>query len=140
MNRDIFLRKILSENKTIAVYGMSTNPEKPAQNVPVYLLSKGYTIIPINPFADRIIGLKSYPNLKSIPKKIDIVEVFRPSDEALKIVQEAIERKKEKGDIKVVWLQESIINMEAKNLAELYEIKFVQDKCMRKEHKRLFKD
>jgi predicted CoA-binding protein len=106
--------------------------------VPAYLLSKGYDIIPVNPYVDKIVGRKSYPNLKDIQEKIDIIEVFRPSDRVLDVVKEALVRKEERGDIAVIWLQEGIQNEEARKLAEEAGIVFVQDRCMYKEFKRLF--
>lgn len=131
------IKKIFSENKTIAVYGMSKNPSKPSHTVPMFLLEQGYNIIPINPTIDEISGLKCYKNLSEIPDKIDILNVFRPSEQALDVVKEAIERKKKIGDIKIIWLQEGIINEDAKKLSETNGIEFVQDKCMYKEFFRL---
>jgi hypothetical protein len=130
-------KPIYDKYKTIAVYGMSTNPAKPANFVPAFLESNGYTIIPINPAAQEIDGKKSYPKIADIPDKIEILNVFRPSEQALDIVKEAVERKKVKGDIDVVWLQEGIINNEAKILAEENGIEFVQDRCMKKEYQNL---
>ncbi len=131
------IKSIYEDYKTIAVYGMSSNPSKPSNFVPAFLESVGYNIILINPTAAEIDGKKAYPKLMDIPDKIEILDVFRPSDLALGVVQEAVERKKEKGDIDVVWLQEGIINDDAKKLAEENGIAFVQDKCMLKEYKNL---
>lgn len=138
MTTDELIREILGKYRTVAVYGMSQNPGKPAHSVPAYLLSKGYDIIPVNPYVDKIVGRKSYPNLKDIQEKIDIIEVFRPSDRVLDVVKEALVRKEERGDIAVIWLQEGIQNEEARKLAEEVGIVFVQDRCMYKEFKRLF--
>jgi Predicted CoA-binding protein len=132
------IREIFENYHTIAVYGMSKNPEKAAHRVPAFLLAKGYVIIPVNPSADMILNQRSYSNLKEVEEQIDIIEVFRPSEEALSIVQEAIERKKEKGDIGVIWLQEGIQNEEAKMLAEKNGIIFIQERCMFKEYNRAF--
>ena len=132
------IRDVFENYHTIAVYGMSKNPEKAAHRVPAFLLSKGYAIIPVNPSADMILDQRSYSNLKEAEGHIDIIEVFRPSEEALSIVQEAIERKKEKGDIAIIWLQEGIQNEEAKMLAEKNGIIFIQDRCMFKEYNRAF--
>ena len=131
------IKSIYEDYKTIAVYGMSSNPSKPSNFVPAFLESVGYNIIPINPTAAEIDGKKAYPKLMDIPDKIEILDVFRPSDMALGVVQEAVERKKEKGDIYVVWLQEGIINDDAKKLAEENGIEFVQNRCMLKEYKNL---
>ena len=130
-------KEIFDSYKTVAVFGMSTNSSKPANMVPVFLMGKGYNIIPVNPMADEINGKKAYKKLLDIPDTIDILNVFRPSGQALDVVKEAIERKNQKGDIKVIWLQESIINNEAKKLAEDNGIEFVQDRCMLKEFNRL---
>ena len=131
--------KILSEFKNIAVVGMSANPEKPANRVPKYLMGEGYRIFPVNPTKDEIMGLKSYKTLLEIPENIDVVNVFRRPAEALEVVKEAVERKKQKGDVKAVWLQEGIINDEAKKLAEENGLLFIQNRCMFKEHLR-FRD
>ncbi len=127
------LNEIFENYKTIAVYGMSKNKEKAAGYVPLYLKQHGYNIIPINPTTSEIDGMKSYSTLSEVPDKIQILNVFRPSELALQVVEEAIERKKNKGDIEVIWLQEGIINDKAKELAEKNGINFVQDKCMLKE-------
>lgn len=132
------IREIFERFKNIAVVGISRNPEKPARKVPKYLLTKGYNIIPVNPNADRILGKKSYRNLLEVEEEIDIVEVFRPSEEVERIVKEVIERKRKRGDIYVIWLQEGIVNDKAKELAEKEGIIFIQDKCMYKEHMRIY--
>lgn len=128
------IKEIFDTYKTIAVYGMSTNPSKPSHTVPAYLFNQGYNIIPVNPVAEEIIGKKVYKKLVDIPEPIDILNVFRPSEQALGVVEEAIERKNAKGDIKLIWLQEGIINEEAEKLAEENGIEFIQDKCMYKEY------
>ncbi len=128
------IAEIFKNYKNVAVFGMSTNPAKPAYTVPAYLLSKGYTVFPINPKAETIAGQKVYREIADIPDKIDILNVFRPSEECLSVVEKAVERKKSKGDIEVVWLQEGILNEEAKKLAEANGIEFVQNKCMYKEY------
>ena len=130
-------KEIFDNYKIIAVYGMSTNGAKPSHHVPAFLLSQGYNIIPVNPVANEIAGQKVYKNLFDIPDEIEILNVFRPSALALEVVQEAVERKKAKGDIKLIWLQEGIINDEAKKLAEDNGIEFIQDRCMYKEYQNL---
>jgi hypothetical protein len=125
---------IFANYKTIAVYGMSKHPEKAAHSVPAFMKKKGYKIIPVNPSADIILHLKVYHNLLDIPDAIDILNVFRPSVDALKIVEEAIERHNLRHDIKLIWLQEGIVSEEAKNLAEDNGIEFIQNRCMYKEY------
>ena len=119
--------------RNIAVVGMSKNPEKAAHYVPKYLLEKGYNIIPVNPTATEILGTKSYPTLLDVPVQIDIVDVFRPSDEVGPVVEEAIRIKP-----KVIWLQEGIHNPEAESLAQKARIEVVFNRCMFAEHRRLF--
>ena len=133
----MIFEEIYSSYKNIAVYGMSKNEQKPSNTVPVFLMNHGYNIIPINPTAEEIEGRKCYSKLSEVPDKIEILNVFRPYEQALDVVKEAIERKNGKGDVKLIWLQEGIINDEAKRLAEENGIDFVQDKCMRKEYMNL---
>ncbi len=125
----------MSENKilkyrTIAVVGCSSSPEKPAQYVPRYLQEHGYKIIPINPSSRELLGEKAYPSLLDVPEKIDIVQIFRPAEEAQSIVRDAI-----KKGAKAVWMQEWIKNDEAAELAKKAGLLVVMDKCMLKAHK-----
>lgn len=128
------IKEILNTYKTVAVYGISSNFEKAAYTVPKFLDSKGYNIIPINPTADIILGKKVYKKLIDVEEEIEILDVFRPSEQTLQVVKEAIERKQKRGDIKVIWLQEGIYNEEAKNLALENGFEFVQDKCIKIEY------
>ena len=137
MLTDKDIQGILEKYHSIAVCGMSKSEEKPAHYVPAFLLSKGYAIIPVNPSADTIINLKSYASLRDIPERIDVLEVFRPSAQVPDVVREALERRQERGDIEVIWLQDGIYNEEARKLAEQAGITVIQDRCMMKEFKRL---
>jgi len=119
--------------KNVAVIGMSKNQEKAAHYVPKYLSQNGYNIMPVNPTADEILDKKCYPSVEDIPEPIDIVDVFRPSDQVLPVVQQAIKMKP-----KVIWLQEGIHNAEAEELARKEGIKVVFNRCMLAEHQRLF--
>ena len=119
--------------KNVAVIGMSKNQEKAAHYVPKYLSQNGYNIMPVNPTADEILNKKCYPSVEDIPEPIDIVDVFRPSDQVLPVVQQAIKKKP-----KVIWLQEGIHNVEAEELARQEGIKVVFNRCMLAEHQRLF--
>jgi len=119
--------------KNVAVIGMSKNQEKAAHYVPKYLSQNGYNIMPVNPTADEILDKKCYPSVEDIPETIDIVDVFRPSDQVLPVVQQAIKKKP-----KVIWLQEGIHNAEAEELARKEGIKVVFNRCMLAEHQRLF--
>ena len=97
-----------------------------------YLKRARYMMVPVNPRADRILGSKAYPDLASLPMKIDAVQVFRPSAEALKIVEDAI-----KIGASVVWMQEGIVNEEAADKARAAGLAVVMDRCMMQEHRRL---
>ncbi len=138
MQRDRYsddeIRSILTIMKNIAVVGISRDPSKDAHIVPKYLMDKGYNVIPVNPYADEILGKKVYKNLRDVDEQIDIVDVFRPSEQVHAIVKEAIER----GNIKVIWLQLGIYNKEAIEEAERHGIKVVYNRCIMQEHKRLF--
>lgn len=126
------IRRIL-EYETIAVVGCSTTPGKAAHDVPRYLLDRGYEIVPVNPYADEIFGREAYDSLTEVPADIDVVDVFRPSDEVPGIVAEAIER----ADVRVIWLQQGITHDEAAAEAETAGIDVVQDRCLKVEHQRL---
>jgi uncharacterized protein len=119
--------------KNIAVVGMSKNPEKAAHYVPKYLAEQGYNIVPVNPTSDEILGKKCYPSLLDVPVQIDIVDVFRPSDQVKPVVEEAIKIKP-----RVIWLQEGIHDPEAESLAKKAGIDVVFNRCMLAEHQRLF--
>ena len=118
--------------KKIAVIGMSKHSAKAAHFVPKYLSEQGYDVTPINPNADKILGKKCYPDISSIEHSIDIIDIFRPSDQVLPIVQEAI-----KKNPQVIWLQEGIHNLEAEDLAREHGIDVVFNRCMLAEHQRL---
>jgi len=119
--------------KKIAVVGMSRHTTKAAHFVPKYLAEQGFDITPINPNTDEILGKKSYPNLSSLNHPIDIVDIFRPSEHVLSVVQDAIKLKP-----KVIWLQEGIHNSEAEELARNNGIMVIFNRCMLAEHQRLF--
>ena len=126
------IREILSLKK-IAVVGFSNDPRKAAHSVPRYLSENGYEITPVNPNHEEIIGKKCYMQTSDVPGEIDVVDVFRPSDQVLSVVQDAI-----KKSPKVIWLQEGIHNPEAESLAKDAGIQVVFNRCMFAEHKRLF--
>jgi predicted CoA-binding protein len=137
MELKMTLKEVFDNHKTIAVYGMSKNSMKAANYVPAYLRDQGYTIIPVNPTADEIDGLKCYHSLAEVPDSIEILNVFRPSADIPAIVEEAIARKNSVGDIKVIWLQESIESEEGEAMAQANGITFIQDKCLMKEHRQI---
>jgi len=118
--------------KKIAVIGMSRHPVKAAHFVPKYLSEQGFDITPVNPTTNEILGKKCYPDISSVQDPIDIVDIFRPSEQVLPVVQNAIKKKP-----KVIWLQEGIHNEEAENLAREHGIDIVFNRCMLAEHQRL---
>jgi len=118
--------------KKVAVVGMSKNPDKAAHYVPKYLHENGYDITPVNPNAKIIIKKQCYDKITDVPDEIDIVDVFRPSEQVLPIIKEAIKKKP-----KVIWLQEGIHNKEAEQLARDTGIDVVYNRCMLAEHSRL---
>jgi predicted CoA-binding protein len=122
--------------KNIAVVGMSKNVDKPAHYVPKYLIDHGYNVIPVNPTATEILGRKSYPTVSSIPDKIDIIDIFRRSEDVPSVVEDVIK----KEGIKVIWMQEGISSKEAEKIAKEKDISTVYNRCMMAEHKRLFSD
>jgi predicted CoA-binding protein len=118
--------------KKVAVIGMSKHQEKAAHFVPKYLSENGFDIIPVNPNSDEILNKKCYKEINDIKDDIDIVDVFRPSEDVLPFVKDAI-----KKNPKVIWLQEGIHNEEAENLARKHGIDVVFNRCMLAEHQRL---
>lgn len=119
--------------KTVAVVGCSATPGKDAHEIPKYLQSQGYTIIPVNPTTDEVLGQPAYDSLSEVEEEIDIVDVFRPSPEVAGIIDEVLER----DDVEVVWLQLGIHDDEAVARAEEARLRVVQDRCMKPEHQRL---
>lgn len=126
------IEKIFEESKTIAVVGLSSNPSRPSYMVARYLQSQGYKIIPVNPNEKEILGERAYADLISVPDTIDIVDIFRKSEEVPAIVEQAIKIK-----AKVVWMQEGIVNEEAAKKASEMGLTVIMDKCMYKEHSKL---
>ncbi|MCJ7549954.1 MAG: CoA-binding protein [Anaerolineae bacterium] len=135
---DVELRRLLSGSRSVAVYGMSRSPTKASHRVGSFLIRTGYDVIPVNPFADEILGRPCYASLMDVPGSVDIVDVFRPSEDALAVVEEAVRRHRERGDVSLIWLQLGIVNGAAQALAIEAGISFVQDRCMAVEIPRLF--
>ncbi len=125
------IEKIL-DYKTIAVVGISDDSTRPSYSVATFLDLHGYRVIPVNPKLSEWNGKKCYPDLYSIPEKVDIVDIFRRSDAIPPVVDEAIAIK-----AKVVWMQEGIMNEEAAAKAEKAGIEVVMDKCIKKEYVKL---
>jgi len=135
MDRDSYsddeIREILSM-KRVAVVGMSKNPAKAAHEVPKYLIEQGYDVIPVNPTADEVLGRRCYKSLRDVPGNIDIVDIFRPSEDVPPIVEDAIAK-----GAKVVWMQLGISNDAAAKQATEHGIRAVYNRCMLQEHQRL---
>ena len=127
------IRDILSFKKVVVI-GMSKHSSKAAHYVPKYLSDNGFDVTPVNPTADEILGKKCYDSVSEINEEIEIVDIFRPSDQVLLIIQEAIKKKP-----KVIWLQEGIHNSEAEELARKEGIKVIFNRCMLAEHRRLLR-
>ncbi|HXG06622.1 MAG TPA: CoA-binding protein [Nitrososphaera sp.] len=121
--------------RNIAVVGMSKNEGKAANYVPKFLIEHGYNVIPVNPTANEIMGRKSYPLVSMVPDRVDIVDIFRPSEDVPAIVQDALK----KPGIKVIWMQEGIYSPEAERMAREKGIEVVYNRCMLAEYARLFK-
>lgn len=127
------LRKIY-DLKDIAVVGMSKNMEKAAHYVPKYLIEKGYNVIPVNPTTREILGRKSYSSISEVPENIDIVDVFRRSEDVPNVIVDAMKKK----GIKYIWMQEGIYNEEAESKAKENGFDVIYNRCMMAEHRRLF--
>ena len=126
------IEEILRNSQTVAMVGLSANPERPSNIVAIYLKEKGYRIIPVNPGEKTILGETSYPDLSSIPEKVDVVDIFRKSEDVPPIVREAV-----KIGARAVWMQEGVINEKAAAEAGKAGLKVIMNKCMRKEHMNL---
>jgi predicted CoA-binding protein len=136
------IEEILTKRKTIAVVGLSRDSDKDSHRVSAYLKAHDFHIIPINPFADEILGEKSYKSLLDIPddvqKTIEVVDIFRPAEDVPSIVEQAIKLKTLYGTLQVVWMQLGIVNEEAAEAAKKAELTVIMNKCMMVEHSRLF--
>ena len=129
MNSSETIKRILDECRVIAVVGLSSDPTRPSNSVSSYMRRNGYQVIPVNPNETEVFGQTSYPKLSEVPEEIDLVDVFRRSDEAGKAVDEAIA-----VGAKAVWLQEGVIDRAAAQRAEDAGLLVVMDRCWLKEH------
>jgi predicted CoA-binding protein len=127
------IQKILGL-KNIAVVGMSKNEAKPAHFVPKYLIDHGYNIIPVNPTISEVLGRKSYSSIADVREDIDIVEIFRRSEDVPPVVNDAVKKR----GIKVIWMQSGIYNEEAEREAKENGMDVVFNRCMMIEHSQLF--
>ena len=135
------IRSILERNRTVAIVGLSRDPSKDSYRVAEYLQSKGYRFIPVNPFADETLGQKCYKSLLEMPENlqatIEIVDIFRPSQDVPPIVDEAIHMREKFGNLHAIWMQLGIVNEEAAKKARGAGLTVIMDKCMMIEHKRV---
>lgn len=135
------IEEILTKYKTVGIIGLSRDPSKDSHSVATYLQTQGYKIIPINPTTKEVLGEKSYKTLLDIPpqiqKTIEIVDIFRPSEDVPSIVEQAIKLKEKNDKPYVIWMQLGIINEQAAAIARAAGLEVVMNRCMRQEHKKL---
>jgi uncharacterized protein len=124
--------KILNDYRTIAVVGLSPDPIRYSNLVAQYLMAQGYDVIPVNPHTTEVLGKKSYPDLASVPEKVEVVEIFRRPEAVMPVVEEAI-----KIGAKAIWMQVGIVNEAAAEKANRAGLLVVMDRCMMAEHLRL---
>ncbi len=125
---------IVKEAETVAVVGLSNDPEKYSHEVGSYLKEQGYRIIPVNPTEEEVIGERAYETVDQIPERVDVVDVFLPPEKTSEIAEDAV-----RAGAKALWLQEGIENAEARRIAEEGGLAYVEDRCMRKTHESLQK-
>ncbi len=130
---DSFIRELLKSTKTIAVVGISANEARPSHSVAKYLIEQGYTVIPVNPVIDSILGQKCYPSLGDIPVKVDMVDCFRAPEHIPELVNESIQIRTQ-----AIWMQLGLEDAASCQLAESKGLKVIQDLCIKIEHQRLF--
>ena len=126
------ISRLLRECKNIAVVGLSPKANRPSNQVAHYLIEAGYNVIPVNPGQEKILGRKCYPDLESIPEPIDIVDIFRRSEDVPPVVESAIGI-----GSKVIWMQQGIINEEAAAKAREAGLAVVMDRCLKIDHRDL---
>ncbi|HLZ34035.1 MAG TPA: CoA-binding protein [Nitrospira sp.] len=126
---DETIERIFRTCRTIAVVGVSSNPARPSNRVAGYMKAQGYRLVPVNPNEQTVLGEKAYPSLTVVPDSIDLVDIFRKSEEVLPIVEEAIAR-----GAKAVWMQEGVVNEPAAARAEQAGLLVVMNRCWLKTH------
>jgi len=127
------LRRLLQETRTIAVVGVSANWHRPSHFAAKYMLDHGYTVIPVNPAYEEVLGQKCYPSLRDIPGPVDLVDVFRRPADVLPVVDDAVAI-----GARAIWFQLGVINPEAVARAEGAGLQVVMDRCVKIEYARLF--
>lgn len=132
VNDDATIKKILQESRTIAVVGASAKPWRDSNSIAEFLIREGYQVIPVNPRYEEVLDLKCYPDLKSMPQPVDIVDIFRNPEHVEEIVDDAIAVK-----AKTVWMQLGVVNQKAAKKAEAAGLNVVMDRCILVDHRRL---
>jgi predicted CoA-binding protein len=127
---DEVLKKVLAESKTIAIVGASPKPWRDSGRIAQFLQRHGYTIFPVNPLYEEVFGMKCYPDLRSIPARVDIVDIFRNPEFVLPIVEEAIQI-----GAKTIWMQLGVVNEDAARLAREAGLNVIMDRCIAVEHR-----
>ncbi len=120
---------IVKEARTVAVVGLSDDPEKASNEVGAYLMEQGYRVIPVNPNEDEVLGESAYDTVGEIPEKVDVVDVFLPAEKTPQIAEDAV-----RAGAGTLWLQEGIESQEARRIAEEGGLAYVENRCMRKTH------
>ena len=120
---------IVKEARTVAVVGLSNDPEKASNEVGAYLMEQGYRVIPVNPKKDEVLGEHAYNTVEQIPEQVDVVDVFLPPDKTPDIAEDAV-----RAGVKTLWLQEGIESSEARRIAEEGGLAYIENRCMRKTH------
>jgi len=123
------IKKIVKKSRTVAVVGLSPKTIRPSYQVADYLMGAGYDIIPVNPGQSEILGRVCYPDLRAVPVKIDIVDIFRRAEDVLPVVRDAIA-----VGASLIWMQQGVVNQEAADLAQEAGIPVVMDRCLKVEH------
>ncbi len=129
---DADLRRILQTTRTIAVVGLSANAQRPSHTVAKYMQERGYTVIPVNPACETLLGVTCYPSLRDIPVKVDMVDVFRKPEEVPPIADDAIAI-----DARCLWLQFGVIVPDAAAKAQAAGLDVIMDRCLKIEYARL---
>jgi uncharacterized protein len=120
---------IVKEARTVAVVGLSNDPEKASNEVGAYLMEQGYRVIPVNPREDEVLGEHAYDTVEQIPEQVDVVDVFLPPDKTPDIAEDAV-----RAGVKTLWLQEGIESSEARRIAEEGGLAYIENSCLRKTH------
>jgi len=122
------IEAILSGSKTVAVVGISDKPDRPSHLVAKYMQERGYRVIPVNPLVTEVLGEKAYKSLTEIPGRVDLVDVFRKSEDVPPIAEEAV-----RIGARFFWMQEGVVSDRAREILDAAGIPWVMDRCMKKE-------